>query len=96
MCPELNLYIKIVKGGRVQGANEAFCGPFARLSLAERCNFSLPPQGGPLMQDKLHESPQNFKWAQEKCLSKRKGGREGGKKGASWQKVLRGPWEITS
>ena len=35
---------------------------------------------GPLMQDKLQESPLNFKRAQEKCLSKRKGerGREGG------------------
>ena len=32
------------------------------------------------MQDKLQESPLNFKRAQEKCLSKRKGEREGGER----------------
>ena len=38
-----------------------------------KSNFGLPPSPsprGPLMQDKLHESPQNFKRAREKCLSK--------------------------
>ena len=42
---------------------------------SQRSNFGLPPRG-PLMQDKLRESPQNFKRGEEKCLSKRKRERE--------------------